>query len=64
MALWNETSDIPKCSGCGSNIYFDTNFQKLSCKSCGSFFDPATLEFAYQIEVPDKAKKIKREMDM
>ncbi len=53
MPVWeNAASD--KCSNCGANIFFDENFQKLTCKSCGSFFDPHTKAFDYQLEIKDK----------
>ncbi|MCQ2516829.1 MAG: hypothetical protein MJ094_08210 [Saccharofermentans sp.] len=56
MALWDESATGTKCSNCGGNIFFDESFQKMSCKSCGSFFDPYSLELAYQLKVADKEK--------
>ncbi len=56
MALWDESATGAKCSNCGGNIFFDENFQKLSCRTCGSFFDPYSLELSYQLKVADKEK--------
>lgn len=56
MALWDESAVGTKCSNCGGNIFFDEHFQKMSCRSCGSFFEPGSLEFSYQLKVADKEK--------
>lgn len=56
MALWDNSATADKCTGCGSNIYFDEKCQKLICRNCGSFFDPTTKELEYQLEVKDKGE--------
>ncbi len=56
MPVWEESTNSEKCSNCGANIFFNEKFQKLTCRSCGSFFDPYTKELNFQLEIKDKGK--------
>lgn len=50
-----------KCPGCGDTLFFDANFGKLACRSCGSVYNPANMSLSGNFSVGDK--KAAREED-
>lgn len=56
MAIWEDSAVGTKCPNCAGILLFDEHFQKMSCRTCGSFFDPNSLDFSFQLKVMDTEK--------
>jgi hypothetical protein len=54
-----------KCTGCGSNLFYDADSQTLICHSCGNIFNPATMEMngSLGIKNPEQEYGIDDELD-
>ena len=59
------SGNTKKCTGCGSNLYYDADSQSLICHMCGNIFDPATMEMngSLGIENPEQEYGIDDELD-
>lgn len=54
MANWERSAVTYKCPGCAGNLFFNADLNKLTCKFCGSDYNPDVLEI---LEAFDRVAK-------
>ena len=53
MSNWEPSAVTYKCPGCAGNLFYNTDLRKLSCKFCGSDYNPDVLDI---LEAFDKSE--------
>ena len=57
MADFDNSAVTYKCPGCAGNLFYNADLNKLSCKFCGSDYNPDVLE------ILEAFKKVEHEAD-